>query len=1061
MKDKVKSINLSKLTLIIGLIFGQIELWGQGSGGTVTSNGIRKIHTFSTSGTLTPVIGVDSVGLPAMYYTLVGGGGGGGSPTGIGGGGGEVINLNSPGVNYRSTNLVTVTVGTGGASNAIGGSSSLAFTTSQGNAVSLAAIGGNSNGTALVVGNSRASDTATLTNFNPGTSITGGNPGYGGGAGNSRNGNNGASTIGGAGGRGRSVRNAAGTQTTYAGGGGGCGKNTQGSGSNGGGNGNYGPSAIGTSGAAGSGGGGGGADGGGTPVGGTGGSGIVIISYEGFDYFSGAAPGAWTWLNTSTLDHTSGAAVKFFTSTSLGASSWGTDDIYVKSGQTLTIDGAVVCRNLYCYGSVVIGTGSLTVNNTFFAQRAQAIPQGTYKNIWCTQTSGVVSISGNLSISGDLNIVNSNGIFDISHTAVRTFTCGGLIKGSGHIKGNSNAILVYTGSPTSSSSTLYMDSTTQGTTNVLRRLELGTNAKLRLMNNLFITADRTNNTNGDIALAIGSLLETNDSANVATPRLPVATNGSAIPPRLFLKRSNTTTLHHPILNLQGGQIVGEVWYEDYFEAGSKSWRQTGHVLDSALSLNQLTSDDLDLFATVSSGTGTRGGNPNGLLQSTSAALPSIFLYDENQLNASSSNSRWVPYVVNGATNYTIPVGSGVMLFMRPFGSGASGSYSGQQYDYEGELNTSNNVTVTCKKSTNTNINTGYNLLSNPYPAYLNLESFLTDPSNVNKILAGSVGSGSGAQAIYKYNKSSKNYDPTYKSSGQWKNSTGTTLTNPNLDPGDAFFVRVKTDGDVLTFKPTHTSTISESNIDRGNKLEIDTAIYYLLNIKLTAASDNSIGDVITITSSKDPATLAIGDNDVLDMRGTCLDFAVQSAENKSLAVKQVSSISTWTIPLKVATCLTGQHSFTCSVSSINTMDEAKFELLDVFTGTKQKISNGDKINFEVTSDPASQGIGRFFVISGSTTASLKNVLSQNSLQVFPNPVINGENINIITNSKGNGTFSVFDAFGKLVFEKQFDEIPAAIKLSTQAFNCKPGLYYVRLSNNREIAMTSILITNNN
>ncbi len=1052
-------INLSVLVLLLFSTFG-LELYSQttaGANGIDSVSGIRRVHRMSTTGTISKVTAIDSIGTMLNFrYTVVGGGGGGtsSSANGPGGGGGEVLNLSTPTNYFNVLSSINATVGAGGAPGSQGNSSAISFTHSGGS-LSVTARGGNTNAGGLSVGSSINGTTV----FGPGTSSTnGGNFSTGGGAGNSAAGSSltASSKTGGAGGAGLTITDATQISRTYGGGGGGAGNNTAGAGLNGGGAGgaNTGNAANGIANT----GGGGGAAASSGSVGGTGGSGVVIISYEGFDYFSG---GAWTWLNPPA--HTSGAAVKIFTSTALGASSWGTDDIYVKSGQTLTIDGAVVCRNLYCDGSVIIGTGSLTVNNTFFAQRAQAIPVGTYKNIWCTLTSGVVSIPANLSISGNLNVVNSAATFDISGSGTNTpttFTCGGLINGSGHIKGNSNSILVYTGSPTSSSSTLYMDSTTQGTTNVLRRLELGTNAKLRLMNNLFITADRTNNTDGDIKLASGSLLETNDSAGVATTRLAVATNGNAIPPRLFLKRNTNSSIHHPILKLLGGQIVGEVWYEDYFESGSKSWRQTGHVLDSAMALSQWTADDLDLYADVVSGSGGRSGNPNGLLASSTAALPSIFRYDENQLNASSSNSRWVPYQVNGNTIYSIPPGVGVMLFMRPYLSGTTGSYQGQQYDYEGQLNTSSNVVVTCVKSTNTAINTGYNLLANPYPSYLNLESFLNDPDNSSKIANGSFGSGSGALSIYKYDKGTKNYKPTYKSGSSWKNSSGTTLTVPNMDPGDAFFVRVSSNNVSLTFKPSHTSTQSEVNLDRGNKLEVDTLKYFLLHMKMFSNLDNGLGDAVTITSANDNSNLYLGTSDVLDMRGTCLDFSVQSSNNANLAVKQVSNTTSWTIPLKVNSCLQGDHRFSCSISSINLMEDANFELLDLFKGTRKKLNDGDTITFQITSDPLSYGVGRFFIVTNpSSAASVIKHSTKKQININPNPVKYGEDVQLFTNCIGKGQCKIYDAAGRLVWEREYAELPCIIKINSETILKNQGVYTINLATDHEILTQRLLLTN--
>jgi hypothetical protein len=253
----------------------------QFGGGIVTSVGGNTIHTFTTSGTLSPLSSLSA------SYLIVAGGGSGGYGYGAGGGAGGMLTGSSLTIDTNSTYLVTV--GAGGA-----------FPTTTGNGnngnnstfslVSTASVGGGGGGSGSSAGNSGGSGggggaNGSNTAGGSGTSGqgnaggTGNNSvatcaGGGGGAGAVGGNANSASNIAGNGGIGL-TSSISGVSNYYAGGGGGYGS-TGGTGGSGGGG--QGGSTLTTSGTANTGGGGGAYTGAGS---GAGGSGIVIISYAG------------------------------------------------------------------------------------------------------------------------------------------------------------------------------------------------------------------------------------------------------------------------------------------------------------------------------------------------------------------------------------------------------------------------------------------------------------------------------------------------------------------------------------------------------------------------------------------------------------------------------------------------------------------------------------------------------------------------------------------------------------------------------------------------------------
>jgi len=255
-----------------------------GAGGTVTTDGNFKVHTFTSNGTFQFITGAG-----VCDFLVVAGGGGGQSASGGGGGGGGAGGL----IYQTSQTLVNssfpVVIGAGG----LGSSNIAAGTGGNSSFNGQIAIGGgggeSGNGTNGATGGSGGGGgfqgtgaTGTAGQGNSGGSGGGGQPPYvgGGGGGAGASGSNFSGNVGGNGGVGLS-NSITGSAVFYAGGGGGGSGNdgfvgTPGTGGlGGGGNGGNTTADNGTAGANGKGGGGGGGQ-----VGHAGGSGVVIVRYQ-------------------------------------------------------------------------------------------------------------------------------------------------------------------------------------------------------------------------------------------------------------------------------------------------------------------------------------------------------------------------------------------------------------------------------------------------------------------------------------------------------------------------------------------------------------------------------------------------------------------------------------------------------------------------------------------------------------------------------------------------------------------------------------------------------------
>ena len=271
-----------------------VDTYLTATGGTVTTDGDYKIHTFNSTGTFEVT---NTTNAPVEYLVIAGGAGGG---TQSGGGGGAGGYLTATGLSATQQSY-TVTVGGGGAGSTVytatgasGSDSTFSTITSDGG-------GGGGSSTHYIYGSEDGLDGGSGGGANPfgsagsATSGQGYNGGTGGDGGGLNFGSGGGGGAGAVGGNGDSSQNGGdggagvassitGASVARGGGGGGCSGSSSltGEGGNGGGGdaGYYTASSTsGTDGETNKGSGGGGG-GGGSEVGGAGGSGVVIIRYK-------------------------------------------------------------------------------------------------------------------------------------------------------------------------------------------------------------------------------------------------------------------------------------------------------------------------------------------------------------------------------------------------------------------------------------------------------------------------------------------------------------------------------------------------------------------------------------------------------------------------------------------------------------------------------------------------------------------------------------------------------------------------------------------------------------
>ena len=146
------------------------------TGGTITTSGDFKIHTFTSSGTFTVTAGGTSDGSNTVDYLVIGGGAGGAESVAGGGGGAGGYRESFPNPATGGTPITAqaypITVGSGGAANASGANSVFSSITSAGGGVgggylANGTAGGSGGGGGGTDGNSSSSTTGGAGNTPP------------------------------------------------------------------------------------------------------------------------------------------------------------------------------------------------------------------------------------------------------------------------------------------------------------------------------------------------------------------------------------------------------------------------------------------------------------------------------------------------------------------------------------------------------------------------------------------------------------------------------------------------------------------------------------------------------------------------------------------------------------------------------------------------------------------------------------------------------------------------------------------------------------------------------
>lgn len=334
-------------------------------------------------------------------------------------------------------------------------------------------------------------------------------------------------------------------------------------------------------------------------------------------------------------------------------------------------------------------------------------------------------------------------------------------------------------------------------------------------------------------------------------------------------------------------------------------------------------------------------------------------------------------------------------------------------------------------------NAKWNLIGNPYPAYLNVQQFLLN--DVGGVANFQLFDASTA-AIYGYDGSAINGWTIY--------NLATTTTSTVMAPGQGFFVSADaTNADIydIEFTPEMRSAGTSDDFIVGRNSEL-TYLKLSLNSNTEAAST----DFYFNASSSSGFDLGYD----AACFGTLPDFTmyshlVQDNAGDAIALQSLNTADAINISIPLGIhAAQGEH-ITFSISDSTLPAGINIYLDDVYTNTSTLLNN---TNYMVSLTSPLSGTGRFFLRTSETALStFENSLNQ--LNVF---ALNASDELVVDGYlEDHTTLYLYDIQGRLVFTTLLDNTTAQNRLDVSSI--QKGVYIVSIQDSSQQKTQKVII----
>ena len=314
---------------------------------------------------------------------------------------------------------------------------------------------------------------------------------------------------------------------------------------------------------------------------------------------------------------------------------------------------------------------------------------------------------------------------------------------------------------------------------------------------------------------------------------------------------------------------------------------------------------------------------------------------------------------------------------------------------------------------------GFNLIGNPYPAYINSSSFLTN--NTDLLVS---------ETIWLWNSATNNYDAKV------------TIDDFIVSPGQGFFVQANRDTD-LNFSSVNQLNNADT-FQKSTKTEVKlqisdgtnnryAKIYYVNNA--TTGFDNGYdGEAFGgIPNTFDIYTHLLSNNEGKK-------YQIQSLPNKDF--------ETLVVPISISTEAGKEITFTSEIS--NLPENIKVFLEDRQENTFTRLDNPNG-NYKITQTSSANEVGRFYLHTSQNALNISKALL-NKTAIYK---INNFSLRIVGLRKEKVAVKLFNILGKQVLNTSFEGNGLNDIALPKILN--NGVYIVQLKTVTEILNKKIVI----
>ena len=425
------------------------------------------------------------------------------------------------------------------------------------------------------------------------------------------------------------------------------------------------------------------------------------------------------------------------------------------------------------------------------------------------------------------------------------------------------------------------------------------------------------------------------------------------------------------------------------------------------------------------GSPTTSGNSSSL--STTGLAASVSYYDE-------PTSKWV-------NSYSGSLTKGIG-YIAVSATGTGTNYA----QFTGTLNTGSVPLTLSQKGVTYS---GFNLVANPYPSYLNAMSAINNANTT-------AGSTAIKTTIWYRTKSTGGiyyFETVNTATGEGTNAAGSGIVTGYVPPMQAFWVQTTVDAQPLTFDNSmryHANPTVNSTLITTTSMKVK-AQNETQRIRLQVSNGMNSDEAVIYSNANASNDYDIYDSPKRSNANSAIPEIYTLAGTEQLVINGLNNFTAnLEIPLGFTPGATNNFSIKASEVS-NLAPDMRVILKDNQSNTEQDLTNGAAYEFSSDATASSSRFSVIFKTSSVSTSILTNTDSNNSIFIYKNQS-NQIAVNIPSEIAGKACVSVFNAVGQKFESKQLNSTVSILENSYTS-----GIYLVSVISNGKTTTRKVVI----